>query len=69
MSAVATTRVCKSESAEIRVARSNWKGRCVVDIRLWFIPPGGGDYVPSRKGITVDAGKLEDLIRALQEIA
>lgn len=69
MSAVAATRVCKSESAEIRVARSNWKGRRVIDIRIWFQPSGGTDYVPSRKGVTVDASKLDELIHALQELA
>lgn len=69
MSTAAPTRVCKSDSAEIRVARSNWKGRNVIDIRIWFLPSGGADYVPSRKGVTVDAGKLDELIHALQELA
>lgn len=69
MSTVAPAHICKSETAEIRVARSNWKGRRVVDIRIWFKPNAGADYVPSRKGITVDASKLDELIQALQELA
>jgi len=69
MSSPEAARVCKSETAEVRVARNNWKGRRVVDIRIWFVPSGGADYVPSRKGITIDAGKLDELISALQEIA
>lgn len=56
----------KSDTAEIRVTRSVWKMRQVVDVRLWYLPDGGADYVPSRKGFTVDAAKIPELIEALQ---
>lgn len=56
----------KSETAEIRVQRQIWKMRQVVDIRLWYLPQGGSEFVPSRKGFTVDAAKLPELIEALQ---
>ena len=57
----------KSDTSEVRVTRSNWKGRCVIDVRVWYFPKGGDDYVPSRKGLTIDAKKLPDLIEALKE--
>lgn len=64
---VATVR--KSETAEIRVTRNVWKMRQVVDVRLWYLPASGGELVPSRKGFTIDAGKLPELIEALQGVA
>ena len=55
----------KTDTAEVRVSRNYWKGRSVIDIRIWFLPDGGTDYVPSRKGLTIDAGKLPELLDRL----
>ncbi len=65
-SAAPAVAIRKSDTAEIRVTRSIWKMRQVVDVRLWYLPAGGTDYVPSRKGLTVDAAKIPELIEALQ---
>lgn len=62
-------RLAKTETAEVRVSQSTWKGRRVVDMRLWFIPAGGGEFVPSRKGFTFSAEKLPELIAALRSAA
>lgn len=59
----------KSDTAEVRVSRDMVGGRRVIDVRVWFLPNGGSEYVPSRKGITIDAAKINDLIGALQEVA
>lgn len=58
----------KSESAEVRVSRSSWKGRDVIDIRIWFKPDGADEFVPSRKGMTIDAGRAPELIAMLSEV-
>ncbi len=55
----------KTDTAEVRVSRNYWKGRSVIDIRIWYLPNGGAEFVPSRKGLTIDAGKLRELIDAL----
>jgi hypothetical protein len=36
-----------------------------IDVRLWYIPKAGGDWGPSRKGVGVEAGKLDALVDAL----
>lgn len=59
----------KSDTAEVRVSRDMVGGRRVVDVRVWFLPKGGSEYIASRKGITIDASKIHDLIGALQEVA
>jgi hypothetical protein len=61
---VATIR--KSRDAEIRITLSSWKGRPVIDCRVWCRPKGGGDYIPSRKGFACDLGKLPELAVALR---
>ena len=61
--------VRKTETAEVRVNRNAWKGRDVIDVRIWFLPPGGNDFIPTRKGLTIDASKLSELIEALREVA
>lgn len=59
----------KTDTAEVRVSRTYWKGRPVVDLRIWFVPDGGGDFVPSRKGLTIDIGKLPELVSLLSTVA
>lgn len=60
--------IYKSDVAEVRISTTNFKGRPVVDIRVWFIPNGSEEFVPSRKGITVDLSKVPDLIKLLERI-
>ena len=59
----------KGDGAEIRVAIDTYKGRRVVDIRLWFQPAGSAEYVPSRKGVTFDTDKLPELSQAMADAA
>lgn len=58
----------KSDVAEVRVTTTKFKDRPVLDIRVWFIPNGGDEYVPSRKGVTLDLNKVPDLITLLKRI-
>jgi hypothetical protein len=55
----------KTDTAEVRVSRNYWKGRSVIDIRIWYLPKGGAEFVPSRKGLSIDASKLPELLEAL----
>lgn len=60
--------VRKTDRAEVRVTRQMVKGRPCVDIRIWWLPEGQTEYVPSRKGFTMDVGKalaLQELLSAL----
>lgn len=59
----------KADGAEIRVTPSVYKGRRVVDVRVWYQPANGVEFVPTRKGVTFDADKLPELIDALQRVA
>lgn len=69
MSRTEIAAIRKADGAEVRVAVQSYKGRRVADIRVWYRPTSGGDFVPTRKGITVDADKLPELVAALAEVA
>lgn len=55
----------KADGAETRVAIDLYKGRRVLDVRVWYQPSGGAEYVPTRKGVTLDADKLPELAEAI----
>jgi hypothetical protein len=63
-----TCGIRKSDTAEVRISRNCWKGRRVIDIRLWFLPKGGTEFIPSSKGVTIDASKLPELLDRLGEL-
>jgi len=58
----------KTDTAEVRVSRNYWKGRNVIDIRIWYLPNGGAEFVPSRKGLTIDGSKLSELLDRLASL-
>jgi hypothetical protein len=63
--AIDVARIPKGKRAEMRVSINDYRGVRNVDVRLWYVPKGGGEWVPSRKGVAVEAGKLDAVIDAL----
>lgn len=63
--AIDVARIPKGKRAEMRVSINDFRGVRNVDVRLWYVPKGGGEWVPSRKGVAVEAGKLDAVIDAL----
>lgn len=55
----------KGRRAELRVSVNEWRGLRTVDLRLWFMPKDGGAWGPSRKGVSIDAAKIDALIDGL----
>lgn len=55
----------KSMNAELRVTRSHYRGRDVVDLRVWFVPKQGGAMIPSGRGVQVESLKLGRLVALL----
>lgn len=66
MSGTPIASIRKADGAEIRVTLQRFKGRSVVDVRVWYQPTDGGEFIPTRKGITLDIEKLPALAMALQ---
>lgn len=57
----------KNSREEIRVYRSNYIGRDLVNIRVFF-KDVDGTYKPTRKGIAFRAEQLNEIIDALNTI-
>ena len=55
-----------SENKVIRISLWENEGKQIVDIRNWF-KRKDGEFVPTRKGISVEANKLNLLIPCLQD--
>ena len=55
----------KGRRAELRVSLNEWQGRKTIDLRLWFMPKSGGTWGPSKKGVSIQAAKLDALIEGL----
>ena len=67
MSGQIIARIRKANDAEIRVTLKEYKGRAVVDVRVWYVPAGVPDYVATKKGLTFDVDKLPELADALAQ--
>ena len=68
MKRIEVAAIRKADGAEIRVTVQGYKGRRVVDVRVWYLPAGSAEYVPTRKGVTFDTDKLPELIGALETL-
>lgn len=56
----------KNSLEEIRIGLDEWKGRDLVNIRVWAEPYEGGERRPTKKGLAVSIAKLPALVAALQ---
>jgi len=58
----------KSMNAEIRVVKDVYKGREVIDIRVWWLPEGQTEMVRSRRGVEFNKSKLPLVLEALSKV-
>lgn len=60
-------RIPNGIGTELRVEVMRYSRFDRIDVRLWFVPDGGEEYIPSRKGVSIDGTQLPAIIAALQE--
>lgn len=53
----------------IRARVSQFRGATYLDLREWFEPEPGQELRPTRKGISVRAEHLEELLEAVEALA
>lgn len=58
----------KNNTETVRVALVDLNGHHLCDVRI-LADVGGGDRIPTRKGICVGVGLIPGLIKALQDAA
>ena len=58
----------KNEEEEIRFSIREYKDRRYLDLRLWY-QAKGGEYLPTKKGLTLSLEFLPEVVRGLAKIA
>ena len=56
----------KNPEEEIRFSLREYKERYYLDLRLWFQPSTGGEYHPTKKGLTLSVEYLAELKKGLE---
>lgn len=55
----------RTDRTEVRLTLSQFKGRQLIDLRLYFVNTEG-EWLPSRKGCAIQPAELPDLLTALE---
>lgn len=56
----------RSQTEVIRISTEEFKGRSYVDVRVYF-EDNEGEWKPTKKGVTINPDKLEQVIELLKE--
>lgn len=60
----------KNKFQEVRVGISEYEGNDLIDIRIWSLPKGGDEKVPTAKGVSINVKlfpQLKEAVLALEE--
>ena len=57
----------KSGNELVRITVDEYRGRQVVDVRIWLLDAESGEVHPTRKGVTLAAARLPELVEALKQ--
>lgn len=58
--------IIKNETEKLVIAEKEYKGRKYIDMRIYFLDDSG-DYIPTKKGVTISPKYLEALVKILQK--
>ena len=61
-------KITKNSTNEFRIATVEFKGKVYVDVREWYMPEGGDEWRPSKKGIRVSLEVFEQLKEAFNNL-
>jgi hypothetical protein len=57
----------KSETDQVRIRKTNFKTKDYIDIRI-FTKNQAGEYIPTKKGVTLNIEKMKELRDALKDL-
>ena len=58
--------IAKNPEEEVRFTVGQYKDRHYLDLRLWFQPAKGGQYRPTKKGLTLSLEHIPELKKGLE---
>jgi len=56
----------KGDNQELRIEAAEFQGRKHIDVRLWVYSQTAGEFIPTRRGITVAPGEVDALVKGLR---
>ena len=63
----ATTEIRKNAIETLRVERTEYQGKDLVAVRVWY-DAGGGEYRPTKKGLTLRPETWREVLPAIQAL-
>ena len=58
-------RIPLKRGEEVHIRRREYKDKQYIDLRLFFTPKDSDQLVPTKKGLTLDLGLIEELRRGI----
>ncbi|WAC06343.1 MAG: transcriptional coactivator p15/PC4 family protein [Thermodesulfobacteriota bacterium] len=55
----------KNSFEEVRISLTNFKGKDLIDLRVYYRPDDGEEMRPTKKGITISLEKFSELKSAI----
>ncbi|KVN81491.1 hypothetical protein WJ96_33235 [Burkholderia ubonensis] len=55
----------RSDSERLRVTVSEYRGRTLIDVRIWFVVDGG-EWKPGRAGVSLRPEQAGEVMQALR---
>lgn len=55
----------KNSFEEVRLSLTKYKGKDLVDLRVYYRPNDGEEMLPTKKGITISPEKFPELKKAI----
>ncbi len=57
----------RNETEVLRVSLRDYKEKTYLDLRVFFQVAQGGEWIPTKKGLTVDVAHLSDLKAGIEK--
>ncbi|HNR12032.1 MAG TPA: transcriptional coactivator p15/PC4 family protein [Thermodesulfobacteriota bacterium] len=58
----------KNSFEEVRISLTEFKGKDLIDIRVYYQPEGEEEMRPTKKGITISPEKFTELKKGIQQL-
>ena len=58
----------KNSMEEVRISLTTYKGKNLIDLRVYYQPEDGEEKRPTKKGITISPEKFPELKKAIEAV-
>lgn len=62
------TKFKKNATEEVRATLDEYRGKQVIDLRVWVEPDEGKERIPTKKGLTLSVSCFPELKKAIEEV-